>query len=218
MNVKIYVEGGGDSKDLRTRCRKGFRNLIMKSGFRGRMPSIHAYGGRDTTFSVFKTALENCDADTYPILLVDSEEPVNGHGIDPHSDIAWSHLESRDHWARPEGSSNDQAQLMVTSMETWIMADQDTLKTYFGSKLRINALTPVDRQLEARTRSEILQALKDATSDCGKNKGYLKGKHSFEILGDLNPEALKANLLHFNRLLETLNHHLDGTNDNETVR
>lgn len=201
MNVKIYVEGGGDSKDLRTRCRKGFRKLIMKSGFRGRMPSIHAYGGRDATFTTFKVALEYCDADTYPILLVDSEEPVRGHGVDPHSDIAWSHLESRDHWARPEGSSNDQAQLMVTSMETWIMADQDTLKKYFGSKLRVNALTPVNRQLEARTRSEILQALKDATAGCGKNKGYLKGKHSFEILGELNPEALKTNLLHFNRLL-----------------
>ncbi len=67
------------------------------------MPGIHAYGGRGATFDVFKTALENCDADTYPILLVDSEEPVEDNGIDPHSDIAWSHLESHDHWARPEG-------------------------------------------------------------------------------------------------------------------
>jgi len=173
------------------------------------MPKFVAYGGREGTFNIFRAALKNCDADTYPILLVDSEEPVIEHDIDPNSDVAWNHLASYDHWTRPEGSSNDQAQLMVTSMETWLMADQITLRTYFGSRLRTSALIPINPQLETRTRGEMLQALEDATANCGRNKGYSKGKHSFNILGELNPKVLRTNVPHFNRLIESLNLHLE---------
>lgn len=194
---------------LHSQCREGFRKLIEKSGFRGRMPSIVACGGRDDAFKMFETALESSDADIYPILLVDSEEPVVDHYIDPHSDVAWNHLVSREPWTRPEGSSNDQAQLMVTSMETWIMADRETLKIHFGSRLRTNALIPINHQLETRTRDEILRSLESATANCGQNRGYSKGQHSFKILGELNPEVLRRNVPHFNRLIETLDLHLE---------
>ncbi len=54
VSVKIYVEGGGDSKEQQSRCREGFSKLIEKAGFQGRMPSIVACGGRDSVFDNFK--------------------------------------------------------------------------------------------------------------------------------------------------------------------
>ena len=55
MSAKIYIEGGGDSKELRIRCREGFRRLLDQCGFTGRMPKLIACGGRDATFAVITT-------------------------------------------------------------------------------------------------------------------------------------------------------------------
>ena len=69
MNGRIYIEGGGDdSKELKIRCREGFRRLLEKCGFKGRMPKLIACGGRDATFSDFSTAHENNAANVYAAL------------------------------------------------------------------------------------------------------------------------------------------------------
>ena len=57
VSVKIYVEGGGDSKELRTRCREGYSKLIKKLGFVGRMPKIVACGGRNKAYEDFKNSV-----------------------------------------------------------------------------------------------------------------------------------------------------------------
>jgi hypothetical protein len=129
VNVKIYVEGGGDSKEQHARCREGFSKLIEKAGFRGRMPRIIAGGGRESTYDRFKTATAAGAQAAYPMLLVDSEDPVPEEETVPDSALAWVHLKSRDNWDRPAGVKNDQAQLMVTCMETWIMVDREALRT-----------------------------------------------------------------------------------------
>ncbi len=71
VSVMIFVEGGGDSKELRTRCREGFSKLIKNMGFAGHMPRIVACGGRGNTYEMFKTAFASVGIDEYPILLVD---------------------------------------------------------------------------------------------------------------------------------------------------
>lgn len=207
MNVKIYVEGGGDSKEQHARCREGFRKLIEKASFRGRMPAIIAGGGREGTYDSFKTAVAADVQDTYPMLLVDSEDPLPDEDTAPDSTAAWTHLKSRDHWDRPAGVKNDQAQLMVTCMETWIMADREALHTVFGASLRMNALLP-QNDLEARTRQDVHNALENATRDCGREKAYRKGSRSFQVLAQLNPETLSQYLPHFRRFITTLDHYL----------
>lgn len=117
MNVKIYIEGGGDSKSQHVQCREGFRKLFENAGFAGRMPWTVAGGGRGSTFDAFKTAAAIGSPDTVPMLLVDSEDPVT-------APTAWGHLQARDGWECPANITDDQAQLMVTCMETWIMADR----------------------------------------------------------------------------------------------
>ena len=76
MKVTIYVEGGGDSKYQHIQCRQGFRRLIENSGFAGKMPGIFACGGRGAAFGDFKTAMKSKSPTDYPVLLVDSEDPV----------------------------------------------------------------------------------------------------------------------------------------------
>jgi hypothetical protein len=65
------------------------------------------------------------------------------------------------------------------------MADHAALRRFFGSCLRQGALLPVGN-LECRSRHELLEALRSATKDCGKNRGYEKGKRSFQILAELD--------------------------------
>ena len=199
VSVKIIVEGGGDSKELQSRCREGFSKLIEKMGFNGRMPRIVAGGGRNHAYDMFDTAMTSANNDVFPILLVDSEDPVTSG--------PWEHLKARDKWDRPVGAKDDQAQMMATCMETWIMADHEALREVFGSCLREGTLFPLN-DLENRLRKELHETLVSATNDCGKNKGYEKGARSFQILAMLNPKLLEENLPYFKRFRETLDRHL----------
>ena len=76
MTVKVYVEGGGDGRDLRTRCRKGFSAFFEKAGLAGRMPRVVACGSRESAFDRFRTAFAARKAGEFVALLVDSEAPV----------------------------------------------------------------------------------------------------------------------------------------------
>lgn len=200
VKVNLYIEGGGNSNSLRTACREGFINLFQKAGFKGRMPKAIACGSRDDAYDSFKTALRNADTDTYPILLVDSEEAV--------STDAWNHLINRDNWVKPNNAEDQQAQLMVQCMETWCIADRKTLRQFFGNELQESALLPIDN-LENRDKTQVQDALVHATRNCGKDRVYKKGKRSFELLGHLDPTVLKDKLLHFKRLCDTLDKIID---------
>ncbi len=210
MKVRIYVEGGGDSKELHARCREGFSKLIEKAGFRGRMPGITACGGRQNTFEMFRTAVGTKHG-FHPMLLVDSEDPL---AIKNQSSPAgaWNHLQSRDGWVRPDGTNDDQAQMMVACMESWIMSDRKALRRVFGARLQTTALLPVDG-IEQRAGVDVQQALEKATRNCGPDKAYRKGRRSFQVLAEINPGALMS-LRHFKRFIEALGNRLpEGTGD-----
>lgn len=195
MKVRLYIEGGGDRSSLHIRCREGFQKLLERAGFAGRMPSTKACGSRNAAFDDFKTALRTATTGEYPVLLVDSEAPVN--------QSPWQHLRSRDGWERPSGADEDQAQLMVQCMESWCVADRSALRRFFGNGFRESAL-PAPDGLEAHAKEAVQEALADATHDCGHQRGYEKGKRSFELLGQLDPAELKKHLPHFVRLCEML--------------
>jgi hypothetical protein len=142
--------------------------------------------------------------DDLQVLLVDSEDPITVTQVPKNSSIEWEHLKERDGWIRPHGATADQAQLMVTCMETWIMADRGVLAAFVGSELRERALLPLEN-LEERPRERVQQSLARATRDC-KN-AYQKGSRSFQVLAQLNPETLKQHLPYFARLIETLERH-----------
>lgn len=199
MKVKLYIEGGGDSRSLHIKCREGFRKLFDRAGFTNPSPTTKACGSRDAAYDDFKKACASGYTDVFPVLLVDSEDPVH--------DSVWRHLQNRDGWNKPEGATDDQAQLMVQCMETWCVADQQTLQDFFGQYLQMGAL-PALNDLEEVSKDVVQKALSNATKQCGKDRAYAKGKRSFELVGQLNPGELKKHLPHFVRLCDMLNEKL----------
>lgn len=190
----IYIEGGGDSKELHIQSRMGFRKLMEQCGFSGRMPRLVACGGRSATYGDFTTAHQSNKAD-YVAMLIDSEDPV--------SDLEkpWDHLARCDSWAKPNGAHDEQVLLMVTCMETWITTDRATLRSHYRVNLQESAL-PALNDMELRARHTVQDQLVHATRNC--QNAYAKGKRSFEIVGKLSPDALKSHLPSFQRFLRIL--------------
>lgn len=193
VSVRLYVEGGGDSKDLRIQCRRGFRKFVEKAGLQGRMPRISACGGRQRAYDSFVTAL---DAGTnIPVLLVDSERPVTDAS-------AWEHLRQRDGWPRPSGAHENHCHLMAQVMESWFLADRPTLKTFYGPKFHENSL-PSNPRIEQIAKADVLNGLARATRNTSKGR-YDKGSASFAILAEVDPSKVERSAPHAKRFLDTL--------------
>lgn len=195
MSLRLFVEGGGGSRCLRTACRRGFREFLEKAGLEGRMPRIVACGGRDETFDDFRTA-HNQDSAEPPLMLVDAEGPVE------HED-PWRHLRQRDGWDQPEGVDAGQCHLMVQMMESWFLADRTALAGYFGADFRAGALPGSEEAVEGIPKADVENGLKHATRDTDKGE-YSKGRHSFELLGRLDPARVMAASGWADRLVKTL--------------
>lgn len=197
VSIKIYVEGGGDRKDLKTRCRQGFSQFFEKAGLKGQMPAVVSCGSRQKAYDNFCTATKTSGDDELPMLLVDSEEAV--------CQSPWKHLQTRDGWTRPDEALDEQAHLMVQVMESWFLADRPALVRHFGQGFRESAL-PNRTKIEEVPKQEVFDSLKSATRDCGKDKVYdekAKGRHSFDILGKIDPVKVR-DLPHVERLLQCL--------------
>ena len=204
MSATLYLEGGAtrpDSKELKIRCREGFRKLLEKCGYgdQRRMPRLVACGSRHTAFEDFKTALGARANDDYVALWVDSEDPMASIGK------SWAHLKTRDNWAQPSGATDDQVLFMTTCMETLVSADHDALKKHYGPELQTTALPPL-ANLENRDRHDVQDKLVHATRKC--TNAYAKGKRSFEILAMLAPATLEKHLPSFVRIRRILNKNL----------
>jgi hypothetical protein len=199
VSAIIFLEGGGDSEVLRSRCRQGFRTLLERCGLDTRKFRLIARGGRNSVYDDFKTAHESAPPPDFVAMLIDSEDPIR------HLEKPWTHLATRDGWSKPKGADDDQVLLMVTCMETWIVTDHKALEAHFGAALQQSAL-PALSKMETRARDAVQKGLVRATRNC-KN-AYAKGKRSFEILGKLDPEALAKHLPSFARVRRILDEKL----------
>ena len=178
MTVKLYVEGGGDSKVLRSQCRKGFRTFFEKAGLAGKMPSVVACGSRGEAYRDFKTAHGHSQS---AMLLVDAEGPVTTPG-------PWQHLKVRDGWDRPASASDDQCHLMVQVMESWFLADPDALASFYGQGFRPQSLSK-NPNIEQVSKQDVLDGLGTAARETTKGR-YDKGRDSYEILGRVDPSKV----------------------------
>ncbi len=186
--VFLYVEGGG----AETIVRKAFHDLLSAAGFAGKLPRIVACGSREEAYKKFRLAATY--PDSLPVLLVDSEDPVNGKSV-------WTHLLDRDGWVKPARVNDLQGYLMVTSMETWLMADPQALQRFFHRGFDKNKLLG-NHALESRTRQDVQKALYQATRNCSQS--YKKGPVSFKALGFVDPATLKVHLPHFRQFIDGL--------------
>jgi hypothetical protein len=202
VNATLYLEGGAsgaDSKELQIRCREGFRKLLEKCDYKGRMPRLFACVSRDSAFDDFKIAHEEKGAGDYVAMWIDSEDPLI------ELVATWDHLRRRDNWMQPTGATDDQVLFMTTCMETWIVADHAAMKDHYGAKLQASAL-PSLVDLEHRERHDVQDKLVHATRNC--TNAYAKGKRSFEILAKLTPSTLSKHLPSFARTRRILDQKL----------
>lgn len=196
VKIKLYVEGGGNSKTSRRECRRGFGRFVEKSGLRGSMPGIVASGSRGNAYKDFRTRHRDAaNKDEIALLLVDAEAAVKK--AEP-----WEHLKDRDGWDRPDGATDDQCHLMVQAMESWFLADRASLGEFYGQGFQENAL-PSNPQIERVAKSDVVNGLNGASRNTTKGS-YDKGRHSFEILEKIDPKKVTDASPYAKRFVETL--------------
>jgi hypothetical protein len=198
VSITIYVEGGGNNnKRLARDCRKAFHEFFEKTELKGELPAVIPCGGRNHAYDDFCTALKQSKPNHIPLLLVDSEVLVADNAT------SWSHLKSNDGWTKPQAATDDHAHLMVQCMEIWFLADVNFLQRFYGHQFRSTAL-PKQADLEKITKADLFNALKQATKYC-ENKGeYHKGRHSFKILEEIDPQMVRQRSIFAKRLIEDL--------------
>lgn len=190
--VKLYVEGGGDTAALKAACREGFTTFITTAGLLKR-PRIVACGSRLDAFESYCTAVENGEE---AVLLVDSEVAVAAAHQQGHSDTwqPWLHLKNRpgDGWDKPAIAPDTDCHLMVQCMESWLIADRATLKSFFGQGFKENQLPAGANALEQVSKADVYTSLAKATRDCKTKPTYGKGEHSFKLLAAINPVSVTS--------------------------
>jgi hypothetical protein len=150
--------------------------------------------GRARTFDSFSKHNMG-HPDDLCVLLVDAETVV------PQNNHVWDVVARRaeDRWQRPPWATENHLYLMVHFVETWLLADQDALQTFFGRDFNRRPLPTTD--LESRSKDEIETALHKATKD--SSKGAYRHGQAHEIIGIIKPERVKQ-LWHGRRLFHSL--------------
>ncbi len=189
VSVTIYVEGGGDTNSLKTKCRQGFSEFFKKLDIKLK---IIACGSRNNAFKDFCTGLKNAKKDEHCLLLVDSEEPIISNNV-------WQHVSD---WQKPDRATEEHLHFMVECMEAWFMADKQTLISYYGLGFNQNALSQ-NAKIEDISKRDLYNTLNSATRKTAKGS-YSKSGHSFDILSKIDARKVIANSPYAQRLLDTL--------------
>ena len=200
----MYVEGGGEpkdpqgkpkggrkrSKDLRLKCSRGFSKFIERAGIPSRTFAVTACGGRGSAYKRFCIAIAQGQK---AMLLVDSEEPVSSkHERSENTSNwqPWDHLEQSDNWHKPNGSNDTDCHLMVQMMESWFLADPDSLKVFFGADFNSDSLPSKTDPIESIRKRRVFTLLKEASQGSTSEGTYKKGAHSFELLSCICPDKV----------------------------
>ena len=158
VSSKLFVEGGGDSKTLKTASRKGFRTFIENAGLEKQRPRIVACGSRTNAYRDFRNEHNSAPQEGgSALLLVDAEGPVREEG-------PWQHLKAHEGWARPANAMDNQCYLMVEVMESWFLADRQALIEFYGQGYRAAAL-PANQNIEQISKQDVLNGLILASRD-----------------------------------------------------
>jgi len=185
-DVVIYVEGGGDGDELKSECRRAFKEFFAKTVLgTTRRPKVVACGGRNSAYDSFVTAIAQGKK---ALLLVDSEAPVALSNQIEGKFNPWTHLLARDNWTKPASTSNDDCHLMTQCMESWFIADWSTTEKFFGQGFDGNRKP--NGALEDVAKQDVYSTLELASKNCKTKAPYGKGAHSFKLLALISPDIV----------------------------
>lgn len=200
--IAIYMEGGGDRTGTRAQLRRGMEAFLRSLKQAARRKALHwklvTCGSRDAAFRRFRNAVAT-EPEAVNVLLVDAEGPVtNG----PHE-----HLRTRDRWDL-SGAAESRLHLMVQTMETWIVADPNTLRSYYGADFKAARL-PSRTNLEEEPKEQLQRRLRDATKGAQKGE-YHKIRHAKDLLELIDPDVVQERCPHCKRLFRELGQVLEA--------
>jgi hypothetical protein len=194
--IRIYIEGGGDSKDTKAFLRQGFsiflQSLVSMARQNGIRWRIVTCGSRQAAFEALRTAQRD-NTESFNVLLVDSEGPVQT--------TPWLHLRLRDAWDH-DNLSDDHCHLMTQAMEAWFIADVEALSNFYGAGFHRNSL-PRNPNVEQIAKTQLEPSLKAATRATQKGE-YHKIRHASKLLEVISVEVVRGASRHCDRLFTTL--------------
>lgn len=148
--------------------------------------------GLDEAFRAFQNARECAREDEFAVLPVNSEAPVSAL-------IPVAHLRAEAGQARRfQGASDDDIHSMVQTMEAWVAADRDAIKSCYGWSFSGHAL-PTTADLGMIGKAVIADTLARATWRTGKD-GYDKTEHGGDLHARIDPTKARQRGRHYERL------------------
>jgi hypothetical protein len=198
MEIRIYVEGGGDQRAGKDALQRGisqFLNPIREMARKKRISfRVIACGSRNSAFGDFDYALRS-HPEAINILLIDAEGLV--HHANP-----WEHLRQRDpSWDIPN-LPDTQCFLMAQAMEAWVIADINALRKYHGQGFNANPF-PGNPDIESFPKERLERVLIEATRNNTKGT-YHKLRHGPDILARADHTIVCERASHCRRLFATL--------------
>ena len=175
--MRVYMEGG---RRLRNPMKTFLRNAVSTIHRQTIALDVEPSGSRDD-------AIRRCARDTDSLLLIDSE------GDDLPQLI--NRVDMR------IGTTNS-AFFMVQLMESWFLADHQSLVAYYGRGFNTSRL-PANPYVENILKRDVEDGLRNATRRSGKGI-YNKGDHARDLLTMLNPTAVYHACPNFARLIDFL--------------
>ena len=127
------------------------------------------------------------------LLLVDAEDRVADYGK------VWDHLKTRDRWENP-GVGDDKAHLMVCTMESWFVADRETLTKYFHKPI---ASVSDYANVEGVSKEAVEAQMKKVSAGPGYHT-YEKIRDGIGLLHKTRAAIVQAKAPHCRRLFEAL--------------
>jgi Domain of unknown function (DUF4276) len=199
--IAVYLEGGGQTGEpgtagAKAAVRQGMGEFLRDLRDRARRKrwrwKIVACGDRVSTKNAFLNARAQ-HPETYAVLLVDSETPVDV--------LPKAHLEQRDRW-NLTGVPEDHVQLMAQVMETWFVADPVRVQAYYGKDFNAGAL-PNHAQPESVLKTAVTSGLEKATQNTKRGR-YHKIRHGGDLLERIAPDTVKQKCPHCKRLFDSV--------------
>ena len=181
--ITIYYEGS-------PALREGFSAFF--SGISGGKPKVVAGKSFGNTIRAFVFAVEHSSSINF--LLVDADGPNDGRLLQK--------VTANPEWKSGLVVSEDQIHFMVHVMESWLLADKDTLKTYYGQEFRPARLPP-NPKVEHIPKGDIAKGLRDATRHTNKGP-YHKTKHAPAILARIDTAKVREAAPSCDRLFQAI--------------
>jgi hypothetical protein len=181
--IRIYFEGD----DALRPCFRAFLGSIAEAA-RSRRCRFSLIATNGTPVDDYRAAIKTHPS-AWNVLLLDSDEAVT----QPFADFCTR--------KRLTGFS-DSVFWMTQVMESWFLADPESLRKYYRDEFRMNAIQG-NPNVENIPKSDVLSRLKAATKE-RRSGPYHKTAHAPDILAGIDPELVKAAAPNCKRLFDSL--------------